>query len=134
MVRHSRVRRRHGSSRLTWGGFSSSTVSPVESFDIADRLLIARLSIDPSDIDSIQDDPEALTVLAAMPQAQTVFEYLVKCWQRAMQVRLNLLSRKNLDQPEQERRLNALEGLRDLLISYAGFNMQDPSMFPQPTE
>lgn len=49
-----------------------------------------------------------------------------------MQARVQLIGRKDLEDAEKDRRLQKLEGLRDLLISYAGLNMQEPTMFPQP--
>lgn len=33
---------------------------------------------------------------------------------------------------ETQQALGVLEKLRDLVISYAGFSLQDPEMFPQP--
>lgn len=67
---------------------------PINS-EIIDRLLIARLEIDPqsmSYVDThlilnrfssiIRDDLEYLPVVASLPAQQTVFEYLVGCWKR----------------------------------------------------
>lgn len=112
---------------------------------ITDRLLIARLSLDPT---NSSDDPEHLTVLAGLPAQQTAFEYLTSCWKQCWTERSKIISRKvsvshqlaslahdlpqNADQQELARRLAALESVRSLVISYTGLNLQEPSMFPQP--
>jgi ubiquitin conjugation factor E4 B len=96
---------------------------------IADRLLIARLSLDPQ---LTPYDPEEVTVVAGMPQNQSSFEYLVECWKRCGSERAKLLSRKGLEPAESSRRLEALEQIKGLTVSYAGLCLQDSSMFPQP--
>ena len=74
---------------------------------IADRLLIARLELDPDAMSwvfslcsppyalnsCISDDLDFLPVLASLPQQQTVLEYLVGCWKRLNAVRSNVLKR-----------------------------------------
>ncbi|CAG8659538.1 10237_t:CDS:10, partial [Acaulospora colombiana] len=97
--------------------------------DIADQLLIGRLELDPN---SMSDDQEQLAVLASIPASQTSFEYLVGCWKRLNSQKASL-SRKGLQPKELERANALLEKLRELVISYAGFTLQDPSMFPQPS-
>ena len=58
---------------------------------IVDRLLLARLSLDPL---NAPDDPEVLTVLAGLPSGQTVLEYLIGCWKRCGAERLKVVGRK----------------------------------------
>ncbi|KAK7677760.1 hypothetical protein QCA50_019312 [Cerrena zonata] len=96
--------------------------------DLIDSLLIARLELNPQ---TMSDDLEFLPVLASLPAEQTVFEYLVGCWRRLNGVRSSLLKRNYL--PVQVEKATAkLDKVRDLIISYAGFTLQDPGMFPQP--
>lgn len=33
-----------------------------------------------------------------------------------------------------DKRLNILDDIKNLIISYAGLTLQDPSMFPQPSK
>ena len=60
------------------------------STDIVDRLLIARLELDPQ---SMTDDLDYLPVLTSLPPEQTIFEYLVGCWMRQNQIRSALLKK-----------------------------------------
>ncbi|QRW20227.1 ubiquitin conjugation factor E4 [Rhizoctonia solani] len=83
---------------------------PLEA-DLADRLIIDRLSLDPR---SPTDDPELLTVLVGYPHWKPRWDTLpppLADLQRATQI---------------------LDKLRELVVSYAGFTLQDPGMFPQP--
>ena len=70
---------------------------------IADRLLIARLDINPETMSCVlyrlsqslsnshySDDLEYLPALATLPSQQTVFEYLVGCWKRQNAIRATL--------------------------------------------
>lgn len=61
--------------------------------DLVDRLLLSKLSLSPSSIDSTED-PEMITVLAALPVGETLFEYLSGCWKRERAERYKLLARK----------------------------------------
>ncbi|KAI0789740.1 ubiquitin elongating factor core-domain-containing protein [Abortiporus biennis] len=97
---------------------------PLLSGEVADRLLIARLEIDPQ---AMSDDLEFLPVVASLPAGQTVFEYLVGCWKRINAAR-SALSKKGY--PPQA--MNVLDKVRELVISYAGLTLQEPEMFPQP--
>ncbi|KZT09134.1 uncharacterized protein LAESUDRAFT_801836 [Laetiporus sulphureus 93-53] len=97
--------------------------------DIADRVLIARLELDPQ---SMSDDLEYVAVIASLPAQQTVFEYLVGCWKRLNSSKSALL-KKGYPPMEVQRANEVLEKLRDLIISYAGLSLQEPEMFPQPT-
>lgn len=80
-----------------------------------------------------RDDTSELTIAAAVPLSQTVLEYLVGCWKRLNTHRLTLL-RRGLGQQQLTQASGVLEHLRDLVISYAGLTLQDPTMFPQPNK
>ncbi|KAG6327493.1 hypothetical protein ID866_11596 [Astraeus odoratus] len=95
--------------------------------DILDRLLIARLELDPQ---TMSDDLDYLPILASLPAKMTVFEYLVGCWKRTNRERGNLSKKNPVNDMQQASAL--LEKIRDLLISYAGLSLQEPEMFPQP--
>ncbi|KAF7987086.1 hypothetical protein HWV62_255 [Athelia sp. TMB] len=96
--------------------------------DITDRLLIARLELDPQ---SMSDDLDYVSVLASLPAQQTVFEYLVGCWKRLNTARSAVL-KKGYTPVEAQQALGALEKLRELVVSYTGLTLQEPEMFPQP--
>ncbi|KAG8684545.1 hypothetical protein FRC09_015315, partial [Ceratobasidium sp. 395] len=96
--------------------------------DIADRLLIERLGLDPR---NPTEDPEHLTVLVSLPPLQTSLAYLVGCWKRIHLTRTQL-SRKPPPLSDLQHTTAVLTRLQDLVISYAGFTLQDPTMFPQP--
>ena len=80
----------------------------------------------------MSDDLEYLPVLASLPPDQTIFEYLVGCWRRLNGVR-SALSKKAYPPVQVEQATAKLNKTRDLIISYAGFTLQDPEMFPQPS-
>lgn len=48
---------------------------------LADRVLIARLSLDPQG-DVMSDDAEKLQVLASLPEDSTSWDYLCTAWKR----------------------------------------------------
>ncbi|CAK5270237.1 unnamed protein product [Mycena citricolor] len=100
--------------------------------DIIDRLLIARLELDPS---SMSDDLDYLPVLASLPAQQTTFEYLVGCWKRLNTARSTLMKKVWMAHPpvDVQNALTRLEKLRELVISYTGLTLQEPQMFPQPS-
>ncbi|KAF8713267.1 peptidyl-tyrosine sulfation, partial [Rhizoctonia solani] len=100
---------------------------PLEA-DLADRLIIDRLSLDPR---SPTDDPELLTVLVGLPPLETSLGYLVGCWKRIHTIRTQL-SRRPPPLADLQRATQILDKLRELIVSYAGFTLQDPGMFPQP--
>ncbi|KAJ6585038.1 ubiquitin elongating factor core-domain-containing protein [Mycena capillaripes] len=97
--------------------------------DIIDRLLIARLELDPS---NMTDDLDFLPVLASLPAQQTTFEYLVGCWKRLNSARAALM-KKSYSPVDVQNALNRLEKVRELIISYTGLTLQEPEMFPQPS-
>ncbi|KAG5648373.1 hypothetical protein DXG03_004945 [Asterophora parasitica] len=97
--------------------------------DLADRLLIARLELDPS---AMSDDLDFLPVLSSLPPGQTSFEYLVGAWKRLNTTRSSVI-KKGYSPSETQVALTKLEKLRELIISYAGLILQEPEMFPQPS-
>ncbi|KAJ4465100.1 ubiquitin elongating factor core-domain-containing protein [Lentinula lateritia] len=97
--------------------------------DLIDRLLIARLEIDPK---AMTDDLDFLPVLASLPPQQTIFEYLVGAWKRLNMFRTSLI-KKGYTPAETQTALTRLDKLRDLVISYSGLTLQEPEMFPQPS-
>ncbi|GJN94371.1 hypothetical protein Rhopal_007450-T1 [Rhodotorula paludigena] len=96
--------------------------------DLTDRLLLARLSLSPS---NISDDPEQITVVATLPPNQTAFEYLGGAWRHERQERVRVVAKKDADPEEAKKRLEALAQVKALLVSYMGLVLQDSSMFPQ---
>ncbi|KAG0144275.1 hypothetical protein CROQUDRAFT_660243 [Cronartium quercuum f. sp. fusiforme G11] len=100
--------------------------SKLMTMDIIDRVLIARLSLDSTDM---TDDPMMLTVYASLPN-ESIFEYLSTSWLRAMEERAKVVASK-LHLTE---RLPLIDQAKELLISYIGLTIQDPAMFrdPQP--
>ncbi|KAG6820711.1 hypothetical protein H0H93_012764 [Arthromyces matolae] len=111
-------------------------VNPRLNVDLADRILIARLELDPS---SMSDDLEYLPVIASLPPQQTTFEYLVGAWKRVNATKSALTKSKEINQATQgyspsdtQTALLRLEKLRELLVSYIGLTLQEPEMFPQP--
>jgi ubiquitin conjugation factor E4 B len=118
--------------------------------DLADRLLLARLSLSPSNMND--DDFEMATVLASLPANETAFEYLGGCWRRERAERFKVVAKKvrrppspdgghtltssawspqDSDAAEAQKRLAGLAEIKALLVSYIGLVLQDPSMFPQ---
>lgn len=108
---------------------SEGTAPSRLSVDILDQLLISRLEIDPQ---TMTDDLDFLPVLASLPAQQTIFEFLVGCWKRLNATRSAFL-KKNYPPVDTQKGLDRLEKIRELLISYAGFSLQEPDMFPQPS-
>lgn len=78
-----------------------------------------------------RDDPDQLTILAGLPQDETVFEYLTGCWKRLYAANREM-SRLGYAADEKAKWAKAFEELKALIISYAGMTLEDPSMFPQP--
>ncbi|RDB17892.1 Ubiquitin conjugation factor E4 [Hypsizygus marmoreus] len=97
--------------------------------DLADRLLISRLELDPQ---GMSDDLEYLPVLVSLPANQTTFEYLVGCWKRINYTRSALI-KKGYTPLDTQTALTKLEKIRELVISYTGLTLQEPEMFPQPS-
>ncbi|KAF7298968.1 U-box domain-containing protein [Mycena indigotica] len=97
--------------------------------DIIDRLLIARLEMDPG---NMSDDLDFLPVLASLPAQQTIFEYLVGCWKRSNASR-SALMKKTYAPLDLQNALRRLDKIHELIISYTGLTLQEPEMFPQPS-
>lgn len=95
---------------------------------LADRLLLARLSLSPS---APTDDPVQLTVLASLPPNETHFEYLSGCWKRERLERSKIVARQAGDLAEATKRLESLAVVKGLVVSYLGLVLSDPTMFPQ---
>lgn len=110
---------------------SDSAAPPQLTASVADQILIARLSLDPSG-DVMSDDAEHISTLASLPHGQTSWDYLVACWKRARAEESRV--RKSLVPSDQPQALAALEEIRALLISYAGLVLQTPDMFPNATK
>ncbi|GAA5905285.1 hypothetical protein JCM6882_003736 [Rhodosporidiobolus microsporus] len=94
----------------------------------ADRLLLSRLSL-PSASDS--EDPEVLTVLAALPGQMSAFEYLAGCWKRERAERVRVVGKKDSNPAEAQKRLAALDHVKGLVVSYLGLVLMETGMFPQ---
>lgn len=106
---------------------SESISADSLSTDLIDRLLIARLELNPQEM---TDDLEYLPALVSLPPI-TIFEYLVGSWKRLNAARV-ALNKKNYPPPDTQQAIIKLDKLRELLISYAGLTLQEPEMFPQP--
>ncbi|KAF8903108.1 ubiquitin elongating factor core-domain-containing protein [Gymnopilus junonius] len=97
--------------------------------DLLDRLLIARLELNPQ---AMSDELDYLPVLVSLPPQQTVFEYLVGCWKRLNSAR-SAVMKKGYAPADSLQALDQLEKIKQLVISYSGYILQDPEMFPQPS-
>nr|XP_019011039.1 ubiquitin-conjugation factor E4 B [Kwoniella pini CBS 10737]OCF49820.1 ubiquitin-conjugation factor E4 B [Kwoniella pini CBS 10737] len=106
---------------------------PLETtVDMADRLLIARLSLDPASMAS-SDDPDVLSVLVGLPTGETIFEYLTGCWKRLYGANRESL-KYSFSTEERRSWAAAFDKLKGLIISYCGMTLEDPTMFPQPQD
>ncbi|KIO29369.1 hypothetical protein M407DRAFT_70531 [Tulasnella calospora MUT 4182] len=85
--------------------------------DLVDQLLISRLEF----------DPMAVQVIGSVP---TSFEYLSSCWKRLQTAKTTLTRRGSPADIAQA--TPVITKLKDLIISYAGLSLQEPSMFYQP--
>ncbi|GAA6060451.1 hypothetical protein JCM10212_000044 [Sporobolomyces blumeae] len=93
-----------------------------------DRLILSRLSLTP---DHMTDDPELVTVIASLPRDETAFQYLGGCWKRERAERYKVVLKKDSDAEQSKKRLDVLNEIKALLVSYIGLVLIDPSMFPQ---
>ncbi|WVQ80243.1 hypothetical protein IAT38_002348 [Cryptococcus sp. DSM 104549] len=85
----------------------------------------AKLSLDPASM-ATSDDPDDLTVLAGLPNGETVFDYLAGCWKR-----LYIANRESHKYAKWSATFDKIKGL---VISYCGMTLEDPTMFPQPAD
>lgn len=81
----------------------------------------------------MSDDGEMLTVIASLPPNQTTFEYLIGSWKR-VKAESKIFSKFSYNQSEMERGQAVLHKLNDLIMSYLGLVVQDPTMFIQTSE
>lgn len=89
--------------------------------DLLDRLVIARLEYDPQ-----------ASIFGVNPSAiPTSFEYLTGCWKR-LQTTKTQLHRRGYAVEDVAQAMPVLTKLKELLVSYAGLSLQEPSMFYQP--
>ncbi|KAF9483478.1 hypothetical protein BDN70DRAFT_873762 [Pholiota conissans] len=99
------------------------------SIELLDRVLIARLELNPQ---NMTDELDYLPVLVSLPPQQTIFEYLIGCWKRLNIARSSVM-KKGYIPADSLKALDELEKIRTLIISYSGYILQEPEMFPQPT-
>ncbi|RCH83726.1 hypothetical protein CU098_008178, partial [Rhizopus stolonifer] len=93
---------------------------------ILDRIIVARLSLDPTE--SHDDLPQDIAVTLTAPH----FDYLLNCWKTVHDIKRNTLLRsKNLEKSVLDQRLNVLDNVKALIVSYSGLVLQMPDMFPQ---
>ncbi|KDR82849.1 hypothetical protein GALMADRAFT_238456 [Galerina marginata CBS 339.88] len=108
---------------------SEGNINDKLTIDLLDRLLIARLELNPQ---AMSDELDYLPVLVSLPPQQTVFEYLVGCWKRLNTAR-SAVMKKGYAPADSLNALDQLEKIRQLVISYSGYILQEPDMFPQPS-
>ncbi|KAG6897645.1 hypothetical protein C0992_012624 [Termitomyces sp. T32_za158] len=113
---------KHLAMELEAEGLKSETLTA----DLADRILIARLELNPG---AMSDDLEYLPVLASLPAQQTTFEYLVGAWKRVNTIKSALL-KKGYSATDTQAALARLEKIRELIISYTGLTLQEPEIRP----
>jgi ubiquitin conjugation factor E4 B len=96
------------------------------SHQFLDQIIVARLSLDPTEPhDELPEDIKStLNILH--------FDYLLNCWKQAHDIKKNTLTRsKNLGKDALEQRLEVLNNVKKLLVSYSGLVLQMPEMFTQ---
>lgn len=83
-----------------------------------DALLIGRLSLSPEEANNA-----------------TTFEYLTSCWTRLYAAQRDFV-KTNASQgwsaDEGARWKGTWEKMKELVVSYVGYTLEDPAMFPQP--
>ena len=92
--------------------------------DHADSLLIARLSLDPNTSPQLTDEASRV--------GETSFEYLTGCWKRVYESNRST-TRIAYSSSELQEWKSTFDKLKELIISYCGYTLEDPSMFPQPS-
>ncbi|CAO1628196.1 unnamed protein product [Jaminaea pallidilutea] len=97
---------------------------------IADRVIIARLSLDPQGSNAA-DDPDTLTVLASLDEDETSWDWLINSWKRCEKEKAK--AKKGLGDHVPEA-LSLLNGAQELIVSYAGLVLITPDMFPGDTK
>ncbi|GAA5939856.1 ubiquitin-ubiquitin ligase UFD2 [Sporobolomyces koalae] len=102
--------------------------------DHVDRLILARLSLSRTLSSEQEPDPIEATVVANLPLNETAFEYLGACWKRERTERTKLTAQTVTAKQDPQfvnQRIQVLNGIKSLLISYLGLVLIDPTMFPQ---
>ncbi|GHJ85049.1 hypothetical protein NliqN6_1451 [Naganishia liquefaciens] len=97
---------------------SAPDTIPTTSPSQIDTLLIARLSLDPSQAGN-----------------STTFEYLAACWTRlyaAQREYGKVSAAQGWKEQEGQQWKATWEAVRELVVSYVGYTLEDPGMFPQP--
>lgn len=100
---------------------------PAASPDIADRILIARLSLDVDEL-SKSEDADKKAVAASLPRGITSFDYLVGAWRRCLAQQPHV--RKTFSGSTATSAQSMLDSMRGLIVSYLGLVLQEPDMFP----
>jgi ubiquitin conjugation factor E4 B len=91
-----------------------------------DRIIVARLSLDPT-----ESHPELPADIASTLNASH-FDYLLNCWRTVHDIRKNTLQRsRSLEKSTLDQRLAVLDNVKNLIVSYSGLVLQMPDMFPQ---
>ena len=123
------------------GGGSSAVAGSSEAgirFDEEnlERAIVARLSMDAEQMSEADEDPVAVTVLASLPPKLTNLEYLVQCWKRwsPERTRLGPSSVKPAPESELAKRVEALDFIKRKIIEGIGLQLQEPTLFPQPSD
>ncbi|GAA5912608.1 ubiquitin conjugation factor core domain-containing protein [Sporobolomyces salmoneus] len=96
--------------------------------EYTDRLILSRLSLTP---DHMTEDPELVTVIASLSRDETAFQFLGGCWKRERAERYKVVLKKDSDPEEAKKRLDVLNEIKALLVSYIGLVLMDSTMFPQ---
>ncbi|CAO1625779.1 unnamed protein product [Sympodiomycopsis kandeliae] len=97
---------------------------------IADRAIIARLSIDPAESPMTDDDVYSKSI-EAIPKDETSWDYLIGCWKRCSKE--GPKAKKGLGSYAPEA-LSILDSISSLIVSYAGLLLTSPDMFPNHTK
>jgi ubiquitin conjugation factor E4 B len=66
-----------------------------------------------------------------MPKDETTFEYLTGCWKR-LYLASREFGRLAYTKEEKAKWTESFAKMKDLIITYTGLTLEDPSMFPQP--
>jgi len=97
--------------------------SKVLTADLADRLLIARLWLKPSDISPTEP---ALEAMQAQLRNENVIDYLIASWIRALEERSKALASKS----SSAEKVRLIEKVKEFFVSWIGMFTQEPSLIP----
>ncbi|PWN45419.1 hypothetical protein IE81DRAFT_320175 [Ceraceosorus guamensis] len=104
---------------------NANSLPPID-VSLADRILLARLSLDPQ-ADVMSDDGEKLQALASLPDDITSWDYLCLAYRRCRAEESRIKKVLGSKAPHGQA---VLDELRRLLTSYMGLVLQDASIFP----